>query len=82
MDTARSSSEALVNDAVLKHFFFASARKIPVKGKYESVSTLIIREGPFGPFRANYSHERQGFIALIYMDPGTRSWRTVPLNDQ
>jgi hypothetical protein len=76
IDPVRSDDERIVET------FLRDPRKIPSKGKNGDVSTLIIRTGPFGPYRAYYSHDMARFFALEYRSRNSDQWRKVIIDRQ
>jgi hypothetical protein len=73
IDSVRADDERIVET------FLRDPRKIPSKGKNGDVSTLLIRTGPFGPYRAYYSHDMARFFALEYRSRNSDQWRKVIL---
>lgn len=66
-------------DALVVNSFLSLPRKIPPPSRNGSTSTLVVRNGPYGPYRAHYSHAEKRFIALEYRDPHGEGSRTVVL---
>lgn len=77
-----TTDPAVSDDQRMVETFLRDPRKIPSKGKNGDVSTLILRTGPFGPYRAYYSHDMARFFALEYRSRSNDQWRKVILSER
>lgn len=82
MHRTQAHRQAVSEDALLVRAFRSLPRKVPPPARVGGTSILVVRNGPYGPYRAHYSHTLKRFTTLEYRHPEKGDPRIVTLGPQ